>query len=157
MGRYLTAGMSVFSIIGTENVWVDANPKETDLTYMRAGPARHHHDRCLSVQAVAGTVAAISPGTGAQFTILPPQNAAGNWIKIVQRVPLRIEFERGQDVQPAALGHERHGRDRHRPARQARVGCSARAGGSGSRPMTAHRARWALQSVSCSDGWSPSS
>src|SRR5262249_48036898 len=45
-----------------------------------------------------GTVAAISPGTGAQFTILPAQNAAGNWIKIVQRVPLRIEFEPGQDV-----------------------------------------------------------
>ena len=98
MGRYLTAGMAVFSIIGTETVWVEANPKETDLTYMRAGqpvtitvdafPSRQWH----------GTVAAISPGTGAQFTILPPQNAAGNWIKIVQRVPLRIEFEPGQDL-----------------------------------------------------------
>ena len=45
-----------------------------------------------------GKVAAISPGTGAQFAILPPQNAAGNWIKVVQRVPLRIEFEPGQDL-----------------------------------------------------------
>jgi membrane fusion protein (multidrug efflux system) len=104
MGRYLTAGMAVFSIIGTDTVWVEANPKETDLTYMRAGqpvtitidafPSRQWH----------GTVAAISPGTGAQFSILPPQNAAGNWIKVVQRVPLRIEFEPGQDVQRLRSG-----------------------------------------------------
>ncbi len=98
MGRYLTAGMAVFSIIGTEAVWVEANPKETDLTYMRAGqPVTITVDAFPSKQ-WHGTVAAISPGTGAQFTILPPQNAAGNWIKIVQRVPLRIEFEHGQDL-----------------------------------------------------------
>ena len=98
MGRYLTAGMAVFSIIGTETVWVEANPKETDLTYMRAGqPVTITVDAFPSRQ-WRGTVAAISPGTGAQFTILPAQNAAGNWIKIVQRVPLRIEFEPGQDV-----------------------------------------------------------
>jgi len=98
MGRYLTAGMAVFSIIGTDAVWVEANPKETDLTYMRAGqPVTITVDAFPSRQ-WRGTVAAISPGTGAQFTILPAQNAAGNWIKIVQRVPLRIEFEPGQDV-----------------------------------------------------------
>jgi membrane fusion protein, multidrug efflux system len=104
MGRYLTAGMAVFSIIGTETVWVEANPKETDLTYMRAGqPVTITVDAFPSRQ-WRGTVAAISPGTGAQFTILPPQNAAGNWIKIVQRVPLRIEFEPGQDVQRLRSG-----------------------------------------------------
>ncbi len=104
MGRYLTAGMAVFSIIGTEKVWVDANPKETDLTHVRPGqpvtitvdafPSREWH----------GVVAAISPGTGAQFAILPPQNAAGNWIKIVQRVPVRIEFEPGQDTDRLRAG-----------------------------------------------------
>jgi membrane fusion protein, multidrug efflux system len=104
MGRYLTAGMAVFSIIGTEAVWIEANPKETDLTYMRAGqPVTITVDAFPSKQ-WHGTVAAISPGTGAQFTILPPQNAAGNWIKIVQRVPLRIEFEHGQDVQRLRSG-----------------------------------------------------
>ena len=51
-----------------------------------------------------GTVAAISPGTGAQFAILPPQNAAGNWIKIVQRVPVRIEFAAGQDLRRLRSG-----------------------------------------------------
>jgi membrane fusion protein, multidrug efflux system len=104
MGRYLTAGAAVFSIIDSANVWVEANPKETDLTHVRAGqpvaitvdafPARHW----------TGVVAAISPGTGAQFSILPPQNAAGNWIKIVQRVPVRIEFAPGQDLRRLRSG-----------------------------------------------------
>jgi membrane fusion protein (multidrug efflux system) len=104
MGRYLTAGAAVFSIIDSANVWVEANPKETDLTHVRAGqpvaitvdafPSRHW----------TGVVAAISPGTGAQFSILPPQNAAGNWIKIVQRVPVRIEFAPGQDLRRLRSG-----------------------------------------------------
>jgi membrane fusion protein (multidrug efflux system) len=104
MGRYLAAGAAVFSIIDSANVWIDANPKETDLTYVRPGqpvvitvdafPARHW----------TGVVAAISPGTGAQFSILPPQNAAGNWIKIVQRVPVRIEFATGQDLRRLRSG-----------------------------------------------------
>jgi membrane fusion protein, multidrug efflux system len=104
MGRYLVAGAAVFSIIDSANVWIDANPKETDLTFVRPGqpvaitvdafPARHW----------TGVVAAISPGTGAQFSILPPQNAAGNWIKIVQRVPVRIEFAVGQDMRRLRSG-----------------------------------------------------
>jgi membrane fusion protein (multidrug efflux system) len=104
MGRFLIAGQAVFSVIGTEAVWIDANPKETDLTYVRPGqpvtitvdafPARHW----------TGTVAAISPGTGAQFAILPPQNAAGNWIKVVQRVPVRVEFAPGQDLRRLRSG-----------------------------------------------------
>jgi membrane fusion protein (multidrug efflux system) len=98
MGRYLTAGMSVFSIIGTDAVWVDANPKETDLTYVRPGQAVTITVDAFPSRELRGTVTSISPGTGAQFTILPPQNAAGNWIKIVQRVPLRIEFDKGQDL-----------------------------------------------------------
>jgi membrane fusion protein (multidrug efflux system) len=51
-----------------------------------------------------GTVAAISPGTGAQFAILPPQNASGNWVKVVQRVPVRIVFDRGEDVSRLRAG-----------------------------------------------------
>jgi membrane fusion protein (multidrug efflux system) len=98
MGRYLTAGMSVFSIIGTDAVWVDANPKETDLTYVRAGQAVTITVDAFPSRQLSGTVVAISPGTGAQFSILPPQNAAGNWIKVVQRVPVRIEFDKGQDL-----------------------------------------------------------
>jgi membrane fusion protein, multidrug efflux system len=98
MGRYLTAGTPVFSIIGTGTVWVDANPKETDLTYVRPGQAVTITVDAFPSRELRGTVAAISPGTGAQFSILPPQNAAGNWIKVVQRVPVRIEFDKGQDL-----------------------------------------------------------
>ena len=87
MGRFLTAGMAVFSIIGTDNVWVDANPKETDLTYVRPGQLVAITVDTFPSREWRGKVVAISPGTGAQFAILPPQNAAGNWIKIVQRVP----------------------------------------------------------------------
>jgi membrane fusion protein (multidrug efflux system) len=104
MGRYLTEGMTVFSIIGGTAMWVDANPKETDVTHVRPGqpvtitvdafPSRHW----------IGLVGAISPGTGAQFAMLPPQNAAGNWIKIVQRVPIRIEFAPDQDLRRLRAG-----------------------------------------------------
>jgi membrane fusion protein, multidrug efflux system len=104
MGRFLTAGTPVFSVISTDAVWVDANPKETDLTYVRPGQAVTIAVDAFPAKEWRGTIAAISPGTGAQFTILPPQNAAGNWIKIVQRVPVRIEFEPGQDLRRLRSG-----------------------------------------------------
>jgi membrane fusion protein (multidrug efflux system) len=104
MGRYLTAGMAVFSVIGSDTLWIDANPKETDLTYVRPGQAVTITVDAFPERRWKGTVGAISPGTGAQFAILPPQNAAGNWIKIVQRVPTRIEFAPGQDLRRLRAG-----------------------------------------------------
>ena len=96
MGRFLTAGTQVFSVISSDTVWVDANPKETDLTYVRPGQPVTITIDAFPDKQWSGAVGAISPGTGAQFAILPPQNAAGNWIKIVQRVPMRIEFAPGR-------------------------------------------------------------
>ncbi|HEX2335774.1 MAG TPA: HlyD family secretion protein [Hyphomicrobiaceae bacterium] len=104
MGRYLTAGAAVFSIIDSANVWIEANPKETDLTYVRPGQPVAISVDAFPARRWAGVVGAISPGTGAQFSILPPQNAAGNWIKIVQRVPVRIEFAPGQDLRRLRSG-----------------------------------------------------
>jgi membrane fusion protein (multidrug efflux system) len=104
MGRYLTAGMAVFSIVGSDTLWIDANPKETDLTHVRPGQAVTITVDAFPDRRWEGTVGAISPGTGAQFAILPPQNAAGNWIKIVQRVPMRIEFAAGQDLRRLRAG-----------------------------------------------------
>jgi membrane fusion protein, multidrug efflux system len=104
MGRYLMAGAAVFSIIDSANVWVEANPKETDLTFVRPGQAVAITIDAFPSRHWTGVVSAISPGTGAQFSILPPQNAAGNWIKIVQRVPVRIEFSPGQDVRRLRAG-----------------------------------------------------
>jgi membrane fusion protein (multidrug efflux system) len=93
LGRYVTAGTPVFSIIDDSAPWVDANPKETDITHLKIGqPAMVIVDTFPDVT-FFGTVAAISPGTGAQFAILPPQNASGNWVKVVQRVPVRIALD----------------------------------------------------------------
>jgi membrane fusion protein (multidrug efflux system) len=98
LGRFVTAGMPVFSIIDDASPWVDANPKETDITYLRVGQKVDVEVDTFPDHALHGTVGSVSPGTGAQFAILPPQNANGNWVKVVQRVPVRIAFDPGQDL-----------------------------------------------------------
>jgi membrane fusion protein (multidrug efflux system) len=104
LGRYVTAGMPVFSLINDTAPWVDANPKETDITYLRIGEKVDIEVDSFSDRALHGTVASVSPGTGAQFAILPPQNASGNWVKVVQRVPVRIVFDEGQDLSRLRAG-----------------------------------------------------
>jgi membrane fusion protein (multidrug efflux system) len=98
LGRYVTAGTPVFAIVDDDHPWVDANPKETDVTYLRLGQSASLKVDAFPDQTFVGTVTAVSPGTGAQFAILPPQNASGNWVKVVQRLPIRIEFAPGQDT-----------------------------------------------------------
>jgi membrane fusion protein (multidrug efflux system) len=104
MGRFLTAGTAVFSMIDVDGAWVDANPKETDLTYVRPGQKVTITVDAFPSKEWHGTVAALSPGTGAQFAILPPQNASGNWVKVVQRVPVRIALDPGSDTRRLAAG-----------------------------------------------------
>jgi len=98
LGRYVTAGMPVFSVIDDAAPWVDANPKETDITWLRNGQKVDINVDSFPERTFHGTVQSVSPGTGAQFAILPPQNANGNWVKVVQRVPVRIVFDPGQDL-----------------------------------------------------------
>ncbi len=98
LGRFVTAGTPVFNVIDDSAPWVDANPKETDITYLRVGQKVDIDVDSFPDRTFHGTVASVSPGTGAQFAILPPQNAIGNWVKVVQRVPVRIVFDAGQDV-----------------------------------------------------------
>ena len=98
LGRFIAAGGPIFSVIDDSNPWVDANPKETDLTYLRLGQKATLDVDAFPDRTFTGTVIAVSPGTGAQFSILPPQNATGNWVKVVQRVPVRIAFDKGQDL-----------------------------------------------------------
>jgi membrane fusion protein (multidrug efflux system) len=93
LGRYVTAGTPMFGIIDDSAPWVDANPKETDITHLKVGQPALVVVDTFPDHAFLGTVIAISPGTGAQFAILPPQNASGNWIKVVQRVPVRIRLD----------------------------------------------------------------
>jgi membrane fusion protein (multidrug efflux system) len=94
LGRYVTAGTPVFSIVNDAAPWVDANPKETDITHLQIGQRALVNIDTFPDYTFHGTVVSVSPGTGAQFAILPPQNASGNWVKVVQRVPVRIELDR---------------------------------------------------------------
>ena len=98
IGRVAPAGQPVFAIVSDTGLWVDGNPKESDLTYVRVGlPATVTIDT-FPGREWRGKISSIAPGTGAQFAILPPQNASGNWVKVVQRVPLRFSFDADQDV-----------------------------------------------------------
>ena len=104
LGRFVTAGTPVFSIIDDSAPWVDANPKETDITWLRSARRSTIDVDTFPDRTFHGTVASVSPGTGAQFAILPPQNASGNWVKVVQRVPVRIEFDTDEDVRDLRAG-----------------------------------------------------
>ena len=85
-------------ISSRKHKWVTANFKETQLTYMRPGSERRHRHRCLSGRAFHGHVDSIEAGTGAAFSLLPPENATGNFVKVVQRVPVKITFDAVPDV-----------------------------------------------------------
>jgi membrane fusion protein, multidrug efflux system len=93
LGRFVMAGAPVFSVIDTSKPWVDANPKESDFTYVAVGQPVTVEVDAFPNHLFKGTVGSLSPGTGAQFAILPPQNATGNFVKVVQRVPVRIYFD----------------------------------------------------------------
>jgi membrane fusion protein (multidrug efflux system) len=93
LGRFVMAGSPVFSVIDTSKPWVDANPKESDFTYVAVGQPVTIDVDAFPNHVFKGTVGSLSPGTGAQFAILPPQNATGNFVKVVQRVPVRIYFD----------------------------------------------------------------
>ena len=98
LGRFVAAGTPVLSVIDDQAPWVEANPKETDITYLRIGQKATIDVDSFPDRTFTGTVVAVSPGTGAQFSILPPQNATGNWVKVVQRVPVRIAFDKSDDT-----------------------------------------------------------
>jgi len=93
LGRFVAVGTPVFSIIDTAKPWVDANLKESDFTYIGVGQPVSIDVDAFPDHVFKGTIGSLSPGTGAQFAILPPQNATGNFVKVVQRVPVRIYFD----------------------------------------------------------------
>jgi membrane fusion protein (multidrug efflux system) len=96
-GMYLAASTAAFGLVSTERTWIEANPKETELTYVKPGdpvnvtvdtyPGRHWNCR----------VESIAPNSGSEFSVLPAQNTSGNWVKVVQRIPVRITCDRKPD------------------------------------------------------------
>jgi membrane fusion protein (multidrug efflux system) len=92
-GRYLAASTAAFYLVDIDHVWVDAQPKETELTYVVAGQAATVTvDAYPNVQ-WSGTVESLSPASSQQFALLPAQNTSGNWVKVVQRIPLRVKLD----------------------------------------------------------------
>ena len=103
VGDHVNAATPLFALMSNRNIWVEANFKETDLTYMRPG-----QDATFSVDAYpgrsfTGKVVSTSPGTGSSFSLLPPENSSGNWVKVVQRLPVRLSIENNGDA-PLAAG-----------------------------------------------------
>ena len=104
VGEHVEAGTPVFSIVGIDPLWIEANLKETDLTHVRENqPARVHVD-AYPAHTWRARVAGISPATGAEFALLPPQNASGNWVKVVQRIPVRLELRQRPGDPPLRAG-----------------------------------------------------
>jgi len=92
-GDYVNAGVPVFSLVAVNEIWIEANFKETDLTHIRPGQQAAVEIDAYSGHDLEGVVETLSPGTGSFFSLLPPQNASGNWVKVVQRIPLRIRLK----------------------------------------------------------------
>jgi membrane fusion protein (multidrug efflux system) len=92
-GAYITPGKAVASLISTKSMWIDANFKEVELTYLETGQAVSVTVDAYPDHAWKGVVQSVSPATGAEFSVLPAQNATGNWVKVVQRISVRIKLE----------------------------------------------------------------
>jgi len=92
VGSYVTASTPVFSMM-SNRIWVEANFKETELTYMHPGQTATVEIDTYPGVAFDAKVVSLSPGTGLSFSLLPPENATGNWVKVVQRLPVRLELE----------------------------------------------------------------
>lgn len=97
VGQYLSPAQAAFSLVATDRVWIEANPKESDLTHLKPGDTA-----TVTVDSFPGApfvahVSSISPATGAEFSVLPAQNTSGNWVKVVQRVPIRLELNLPKD------------------------------------------------------------
>ena len=92
-GKYLAASMTAFYLVANDYVWVDASPKETELTYVWPGQPVTVTVDTYPDSEWHGVVESISPAAAQQFSLLPAQNTSGNWVKVVQRVPMRVRVD----------------------------------------------------------------
>ncbi|MBE7184389.1 MAG: HlyD family secretion protein [Methylobacterium mesophilicum] len=92
-GQFVAIGTGLFSLVETGDTWIDANFKETQLTHMKVGQEAEVELDTFPGQPLKARVDAIGAGTGAEFSLLPAQNATGNWVKVTQRIPVRLKLE----------------------------------------------------------------
>ena len=91
-GEYIDVGKILFAIVDEKKAWVEANLKETELTNIKVGQLAFFTPDTYPNSSWSAQVESISPATGAEFSILPPQNSSGNWVKVVQRIPVRLSI-----------------------------------------------------------------
>lgn len=103
-GAYINAAAPVFSLISDTTVWVEANFKETELVHMRTGQHATIDIDAYPDRTFHGSVESLSSGTGSSFSLLPPENATGNWVKVVQRLPVRIDIDDPDPKSPLHSG-----------------------------------------------------
>jgi membrane fusion protein, multidrug efflux system len=103
-GMYLPASTTGFYLVDSNDVWVEAQPKETGLTWVRPGQRVTITVDTYPGRRWRGTVAGIGPAAASQFSLLPAENTSGNWVKVVQRIPLRVRIDNDQGMPPLRAG-----------------------------------------------------
>jgi membrane fusion protein (multidrug efflux system) len=104
IGSYINASAPLFALVSVGDMWIEANFKEDQLTHLRAGQKASVEVDAYPGRRFDARVASVSPGTGSQFSVLPPENATGNWVKVVQRLPVRIELDHPDPAYPLQAG-----------------------------------------------------
>jgi membrane fusion protein, multidrug efflux system len=104
VGNFVNAGAAVFSLMSSRRIWIEANFRETGLTHMRPGQEATLDVDAYPDRRFKAHVVSMSPGTGSDFAVLPPENATGNWVKVVQRLPVRLELDEVDPSRPLFSG-----------------------------------------------------
>ena len=104
VGQYLPAATPAFSLVATDHVWIEASPKETELTYVRPGQAVSVSVDTYPGVVWTGRLDSISPVSGSSLSLLPAQNTTGNWVKVVQRIPIRVRIDTPPGKPPLRIG-----------------------------------------------------
>jgi membrane fusion protein (multidrug efflux system) len=104
VGNFVNAGAAVFSLLSSRRIWIEANFRETGLTHMRPGQEATIDVDAYPDHKFKAHIVSMSPGTGSDFAVLPPENATGNWVKVVQRLPVRLEFDEVDPERPLFSG-----------------------------------------------------
>jgi membrane fusion protein, multidrug efflux system len=104
VGDFVNSGAAVFSLLSSRRIWIEANFRETGLTHMRPGQEAVINVDAYPDRAFKAHVVSMSPGTGSDFAVLPPENATGNWVKVVQRLPVRLELDAFDPKRPLFSG-----------------------------------------------------
>jgi membrane fusion protein (multidrug efflux system) len=103
-GQFLAAAATAFNIVSSDHVWVQASPKETELTDVKPGQKATVEVDSYPGQEWTGTVDSISPASASSFSLLPAENSSGNWVKVVQRIPLRVRIDNVAGKPPLRVG-----------------------------------------------------